>query len=439
MAYQPERLNRWRLPTGGARIFLMCAVVVAVVLGVLNLFMGKAGTATPAATTEQSVVIQPRPFDSTISLVGVVVAGDSVDVTAPFDGRVKSVNFEYGTPVVEGQVLVVIDDADLRQRQNEAESAYLKASQGAADMAAWASGPEMSRARRAANSAQLDLQDLRRKAQETKALLDRGLVPRSEYDSLTQQLRSQETNVTAAQEEVASTLKRGDGVNRRIVANELENASARLTVVQAQMAGAVVRAPSAGVVVHPPVDKGEVQPMRVGLQVTRGQLIGSVARTGGLAIAFELSETDATRVRIGQKVTVTGPGFGGQALTGEIVRVAGEAKGGGTVGSPAVFPAAARVDGLTPEQVAAVKIGMSANIMVAVYHNPSAIVAPPQAIQGTAPAATVMVRDAKGGVPKAVTVQLGQVAPDGVEILSGLKAGDTVVWSQPAPPGTVPQ
>lgn len=440
MAHQPERLSRWRLPTGGARTFLTCAVVVAVLLGVLNLFMGKSGKATPTTTTEQSAVVQPRPFDATISLVGMVVAGDSIDVTAPFEGRVKSVNFEYGAPVTEGQVLMELDDAELRQRQNEAEAAYLKASQAAADMAGWASGPEMSRARRGATTAQFDLQDTRRKAEETKALLDRGLVPRSEYDGLVQQLRSQQMTLTAAQEDVATTLKRGDGANRRVVAMELENASARLEAVRTQMAGKVMRAPATGVIVHPPVDKGEAQPMHAGLQVSQGQLIGSVARAGGLAVSFELSETDANRVRVGQKVTVTGPGFGGQALAGEIIRVAGEAKGGGaSPGGAAVFSAAARIDGLTPEQAATVKIGMSANILVATYHNPSAIVVPPQAVQGTAPAATVMVRGAKGAVPKAVTVQLGQVAPDGVEILSGLKAGDTVVWSQPAPPGTVPQ
>ncbi|MBA3812729.1 MAG: secretion protein HlyD, partial [Caulobacteraceae bacterium] len=69
------------------------------------------------------------------------------------------------------------------------------------------------------------------------------------------------------------------------------------------------------------------------------------------------------------------------------------------------------------------------------YRNSAALVAPAAAIQGSAPATFVMVRDPRSGRSRRVAVSIGRVAPDGVEVLSGLKAGDVVTWSVKAPAG----
>jgi hypothetical protein len=173
----------------------------------------------------------------------------------------------------------------------------------------------------------------------------------------------------------------------------------------------------------------------VGERLARGQLIGSIAKSGGLAVAIKLDEADANRVRDGQAVTVTGPGFGAVMLTGKIANVAGEAipAEGGQGGS--TFAATAQLDPLSPAQVQNIRIGMTANVTIATYQTPAAIVVPPQAIQGADPAATVMVRDPKTRQKHLVPVVIGAIAPDGAEIRSGLKAGDEVIWSGASPLG----
>jgi HlyD family secretion protein len=362
-----------------------------------------------------------------------------VDVTAPFDGRASRVDFEYGALVGQGQVLIELDTADLDQRRGEAEAEYLRASQAAADMASWASGQEMSQARRAEASAAFDLSDTRRKVAETKALLDRGLVARDEYEGLLQQQHGQESSLAGARQDLEEVRKRGGGANRRVVEIGLASARARLAELDAQRAGAVVRAPAAGVIVHPPNDKGEAagQALHPGLQLTKGQLIGVIARPGGLGVAFQLSEADANRVRPGQNVEVTGPGFGGFSLHGSVASVAREATPASAAGGATVsFAASARLDDLSPAQAAVIRIGMSAAVVVDLYRNPAALVAPPAAIQGEAPNTFVTVRDGRGGRARRVAVRIGQVAPTGVEILSGLKPGDVVVWSTKATAGS---
>ena len=386
------------------------------------------------ATAEQSAVIQVRPFASTIAVVGSIAPGAGGELVAPFDGVVRSVGFAYGEPVERGQVLAVFDATEVSARRNEAEAAMLKASQTVDDLAQWDSGLDVSRARRAAASAEADLVDAERKVSETKALLDRGLVPRSEYEGALRQRQTQEASVAAAHQDLAQAQARGRGANRRVAGLELQNARARLAVVNGQAAGAMVRAPASGVIVRPPADRGEVVAIHPGSQMTRGQLIGSIAAADTLSVTFKLGETDANRVAVGQVVTVTGSGFPGLVLHGRVASVAGEALPP-SAGSPiSTVAAIARLEGLTPDQATQVRIGMTANVVIEIYNNPSAVVAPPAAIQGAAPSATVLVRDPRGGEPRSVAVRLGRVAPDGVEVLSGLKPGDAVVWTPPSAP-----
>jgi multidrug resistance efflux pump len=382
---------------------------------------------------EQSQVIEPAPFASTIAVVGTIVPDQSLAVIAPLAGSVRKVGFDYGAPVVRGQILAVIDDTDVVQRRDEARSTWLKALQEWTEMADWPSSPDAARDRRAAALAAYDLADTRRKATETKRLLDRGLVARDEYDSILSQQHSQEAALAGARQDLAVTLARGRGTGRAVAALELRDARAQLVELEGEVGGAIVRAPADGVIVRPPADKETTTgQIHVGQQLTKGQLIGSIARSGGLAVSFLLSETDADTVRPGQAVSATGPGFGGVTIAGRVTSVAGEASPSSGAGGPlATFAAVARLDPLTADQARMVRIGMTANVTVATYSAERALVVPPAAIHGAAPDATVNVKE--GGRRRTARVRLGHVSPDGVEILSGLKSGDTVVWSAPAP------
>ena len=418
---------------GGRNRLVAVAAVCVVAAGLVGAAIALRPNDAGARIRQQSTVVEPREFVSTIALSGTIVPDGSVELTSPLAGVPTEVRFSYGAPVIQGQVLLVLDASEVEQQRDAAHAEYLKAAQAAADVAAWKTGPDVSRDRRSVETAAFDLRETRRKAEETKALLDRGLVARDEYESLVQEQHNHEVALAAARQELATTLRRGEGANRTIATIELNSARQRLALLDAQLAGAVVRSPVSGIIVRPPSDKADGGQIHVGLPLAKGQLIGSVASAGAMAVAFRLSETDANKVHAGQEVTVTGPGFAGLTLKGRIRSVAAEASPAtATGGSAATFPAVAQLQDLTQEEARAVRIGMTADVVVETYRNASALVAPPEAIQGSAPATFIRVRD-RGGRVHPAPVRIGQVAPDGVEVVSGLKAGDTIVWTAPAP------
>ncbi|WP_216839516.1 efflux RND transporter periplasmic adaptor subunit [Caulobacter sp. S45] len=391
----------------------------------------------PAASLEHIYTVQPRPFTSSISVVGTVSPADSVDVTAPFDGVVKSLGFKFGETVHAGQVLVVMNTDDLEARARETEAAYLKAAQAESDMEGWAGGTDVLRARRSVESAALALRNTDNKAAETKGLLDRGLVARSEYDGLLQQRESENSALSAAQQDLAATLKKGAGPNRAITRLELQNTKAKLAEIEAQLSSAILKAPAGGVMGRPPAGKSEgdtIQP-RAGARLDQGQLIGTLARFSAFALAVKLDEADANRIRVGQAASITGSGFDGLTLSGHVTEIAGEGvPEGGAAG--AVFGATVTLDPLTPTQASAVRMGMTANVTITTYQAAAAIVVPPQALAPDGAGVAVNLWDAESKQSRLRIVAVGAAAPDGVEIRSGLKPGDVIRWSDPTTPGS---
>jgi len=427
MAHRLERLTE-AIRSRPGRTAAAALVILALLLA-WSLTAREPASPGPASV-EQTLVVRRSPLVIMKGFRGAIAVGDSVAIIAPFDGVVTRLNFAYGDHVGAGQVLAELDPSEIQRTRNEAESVYLKASQAAADMRNWQSGPEMSRARRGLTAATLDLSQTERRLQETRTLLDRGLVPRLEYETLEQQVLTQRMMVEAAEEDLRVTARRGEGASRRVAALEVANAAGRLGKLNADVEGATIVAPDAGIMVLPPTggqntgDPG----VRVGMPLTRGQPLGTIARAGGLSVRFTLDEGDVNLIKPGQMVMVTGPGF--QAvLNGRVHSIAGQASADGTPGK-ATFVATAQLDPLAADQAQQVRIGMSADIRVLSYRNMTAIVVPPQAVQGAGGSATVMVRDRGRKTSRRVAVKVGQVAPQGVEILSGLKPGEVVVWGQ---------
>ncbi|MBI2814144.1 MAG: efflux RND transporter periplasmic adaptor subunit [Opitutae bacterium] len=88
----------------------------------------KAATAAaPAAAQRQPVEvtnISRRDLVESLSLVGSLAANESAQLRAEISGQVRSVQFQEGGHVTKDQVLVKIDDAELRAQLAQAEAAF---------------------------------------------------------------------------------------------------------------------------------------------------------------------------------------------------------------------------------------------------------------------------------------------------------------------------
>lgn len=365
-----------------------------------------------------------EPFVIQQSFSGRIAPGEQVEVLSPTDASVLEISFNFGDRVEPGEILFRLNPVDVWRKGAEAEIAYMQAQDAALKMENWQAGPEVRRAERGLDTAQQQLDDARRRRDEGQRLFDRGLIARTEMEGLENSLNQAQQGLVSAQEDLMETRARGMGSERRITSIQRGLAATRLSEANAG-SGAVIAAPRAGVMVRPQTgglgqDGGGP---KLGGMVSTGQSLGVIAALDGLDVVFKIDEADLALLEIGTMATITGPGFAGRSLTGELISVAGEAEAGASA-DKTQFAARVRLTGLAPEDAALLRIGMTGNVSLKLYEAPKAISVPVAALVNGGP----QVKVRRGDKIEPRTITLGRIGPDRAEVLSGLRTGDTVVW-----------
>lgn len=386
---------------------------------------------TPAREPEgrQWVTVQPEPLEQSVGLVGRIEAERTQVLSAPFAGRVAELPVALGQRVTRGQLLLRMDTGETEVQQREALASLLRARRTLQELEDWDSGEEMTRARRSLRSAELALASSEKKLAQTRALYERGIIPRNELEDLEQQARLQRLDREAAERDLARSRSRGTGEYLQIARMELANAEARHGALQALLEAREVRAPFAGILVAPPgsgtPEDATRGPVQAGATVSQGVPLFGVAGIERLRIVARVSELDVNQLHEGLPVRVEGDGFEGEALSGTLSAVGGQALAGNAQGG-AQFEVVVAVADLDEGQLARVRLGMSARLSIRVYSNPAALVLPPRALRNEDGRWWVDYRVAPGAAEQRLEVRPGRATRDGIEVF-GLAPGQVAL------------
>lgn len=415
------------------------AVVAAIVLGAggwawqsggMQSLTGGGPPSGGLSEEQQQLAFTPvrvEDISTSISLSGNLEPIERVNVVSPFGGRVLKKHFSFGQRVDKGALLFTLDTTELMNQLREARSAYIKARQQLYEVEHWEQSSEVSRARRSYQRSSAQMESLAAKLESTRALFEKGIVPRNELESVEESYRNQRMDLVTAKEELASVLAKGDEENRVIARMEFENAKTRYEELERRVDLAEVRAPVQGVVIRPPQDgsSGEksVQSVETGVSVQEGTVLVAVANLEGLSVRTSVDEVDIGKLSLGQKVRVTGDAFPGVVLNGEVAEISSQAKTG--MNSIPRFDVTVAISDVTEQQMRLVRLGMSATLEVTVYDNPKALLVPIDAVRYGSDGNYVLVRG-QGGEVRRQPVKTGMTTMTEVEILSGLEPGQRV-------------
>lgn len=389
-----------------------------------------AGTGAPKIFTVMSA-----PVSSSLSLAGSLEPLHIVNITSPLSGKVKEMNVRYGDIVKAGQLLLSMDTTEVEMKAREAKAAYIKAAEHLREIEDWDNSTEVARARRSLTKAKLTLENQKKLYEETERLYKKGIVPATEFEGTRQQYAGQQLDYQSAQEEIQAVLAKGNDGNKKIARLEMENALARMREMEAQQSQARVTAPVSGVILVPSsaTEAKNGKFVEKGTPLQQGEILFSIGDLKGFSVKTATDEVDVTKIREGQRVTVTGDAFQGISLTGQIHSIssqAGRGKDPSAGGAPS-FDVTVAVDELTPEQRQKIFVGMSAVLDVIIYEKQDALMVPVSAVETEGAKHFVKkVTSGKGAqlTTEKIEVQTGYTTIDNVEIISGLKAGDEVLF-----------
>ena len=343
-------------------------------------------TATPAAPIAvTTVTASEQPWPSMYEATGTVRARTSTVIAAKLMGYVREVKVQTGDRVREGQLLVTLDarDLDVNSRQAEAALEEVRSSMPEADSAV------------AGAKANLDL------AQTTfnrmQDLFNKKSISNQEFDEASGKLKAAQAAYQMAVAKRAQLNAQAARVQQDVRASEVARSYAEIT------------APFAGVVTAKTVDPGTL--------AVPGTPLLTIEREGAYRLEVSVEESHLSAVRLGQSVSVTLDGIDRtlDARVSEIVPAVDAASRSYTV----------KIDLPNMPGLRSGAFGRASFSM----GNREALSIPVAAVTERGQLQSVLV--AENGIARTRLITAGSKNKDRVEILSGLTAGDKVIFPVP--------
>ncbi|NBO21035.1 MAG: HlyD family secretion protein, partial [Rhodobacteraceae bacterium] len=255
---------------------------------------------------------------ASVSTDDAYVQADLSQIAARVSGYVGEIPVAANQHVAKGDVLVKIDDGDLKIALDVASAklAALDSTLARIDAQVQAGVSSVEQAKAAVAVADANQKLAQVTAERTRDLLKRAVAPQSDLDSAEASLASALAQVTAAQAALAGASAQVDVL--RAQRAEAEATRPQLALARDQAARdldkATLRAPFDGTVANVAIEQGEL--------VAAGVTLMSVVPDTGLYIEANLKETQVAHVRAGQTVKVEVDALSGQDIVGRVESVA---------------------------------------------------------------------------------------------------------------------
>lgn len=364
----------------------------------------RTGQAARAVPVEVKKVAQEE-FAVNMSLSGRLEAIQQVDVSSKASGRISQLLVKVGDPVKSGQPIAVLDGQELQIQLQKAQASLLAAK---AKYTEATEGTEAETLAQTANS----LADLQNKANAAKVDLERaealfkeGAISTAEVEKARLALATAMTNLEN-QKQKASLEKKGPTQAELDTAiAQLKQSEADYALSQLNVANLTIKAPIDGII-------GSLS-ATVGDNVSNNGVVAQVINMSTMKVTAKASEGQVGQFEKGQTVAVKVPSAN-LTVNGKITSVSPLAD------SSKSYPIEIEVANTNMRA----KAGMVASIEV--KGNPhQAVVVPREAVITKAQSSYVFVVEENKA--KQVTVTTGESDGERIEILSGLKGGESVV------------
>ena len=347
----------------------------------------------------------PRFFEATGSLAG----DQQTDVAPQTSGKVVAIGVDIGSPVRRGQMLVRLDDAELKLRveQAVAQVAQAKAAvRQAEERIGLRPGQAFDPSRVAeVASAKVQLDLAEKNLRRAEKLIESGDVSRSFYDE--QRARRDQLK---EQYDVALAQARQNFAGVEVARTNVANAEAQLGLARKNLSYAVIPAPIDGFVAERTADLGEY--------VSPQQKVATIVRTNPLRIRIDIPEQAIPEVRVGQSVSVTTSAWPDRNFSGRVARIAPNVSA-----TSRTLTVEAEIDNGS----GALKPGQFGTVRILQERAEPAVLIPARAVTTEAGVSRVYV--IKDGRAEQRLVQTGRTEGDLIEIRSGVAADEQVATS----------
>ena len=405
---RPQRKNRRRVKLA-VYATLGVLAIAAITYGLSRL--ERAAPSVARATVLTDTVKRGQMLRNVRGL-GTLIPEEIRQIAAPVEGRVEQKFVKPGETVTAGTVLVELSNPTLKQAAVDVEYQIKSAE---ADMNNLRARLESERMSQQAATAQIQSEYSQAKIQldTDEQLAKEGLVPaltlrisRVRVEQLANRLEIERKRIGTSQSQTAAQIAAQQA--------RVEQLRAQLRLNREQVASLQVRAGTYGVLQEVTVE--------VGQQITPGTNIARVADPTSLKAALQIPETQVKDIAVGQPATID-TRSGGAVVRGSVQRIDPAARNGTVIVDVRLEEALPQ--GARPDLSVDGTIELERLDNVLYVGRPSTGGAAQQSV-------SLFRLEADGRTATRVNVKLGRTSVNNVEVVEGLREGDTVILSDTA-------
>jgi RND family efflux transporter MFP subunit len=342
----------------------------------------------------RTIKVAEMPIGQTVTVNGTLAAYDRTTVGTKVPGRLQTISIDLGTVVHKGQAIAQVEQQDYKLRVQQAEAGLAQA------RARLGLSPDGSNDRVTAEEtgtvrqAKAVLEDAKLKRDRAAKLIQQGIIPRAEFDTVDSEYKVALSRYQDGLEEIRN--RQGLLAQRR----------SELDFAKQQLADTIVYAPMEGVVQEKKASVGEY--------LAAGAPVVDIVRIDPLRLRVEIPEREAHSVRTGQSVRVTVEGDA-ESYLGYIKRL-----------SPTISEQSrALAVEADVRNNGRLRPGAFVRAEIVTDQTSTAVTVPPGAVVTFAGIDKVIMIENGKAVEKTITT--GRRGPDWIEIKAGVNIGQSVI------------
>lgn len=392
-------------PKGPARLIFVFMAAVAIF-----------GCAKKEAEVEPVVSVQMQRakramISEIVSAEAVVYPVEQAVITPKITSTIKSFEVQRGSRVRKGQLLAVLENADLAAAADQSRGEFQQAEAGYATTTGASLPQELQKATLDASVAKSSL-DAQQKAYDSrKILFDQGALPRRDFDTAGVALAQAHNQYEVAQRQLDDLKRLGQEQSLKSATGQLGAAKGKYLGAQAQLSYSEIRSPIDGVVTDRPLYPGELATANVPLL--------TVMNNSKLVAKAHVSQAEAALLKVGDDAEIAVPGAE-EPVKARVSLV-----------SPAVDPGSTTIEVWfeVAKPDPALRPGMTVPVTAVAKTSKNALVIPVSAVFKNADGSEYVLIAGSDDRAHQQIVKIGIRNSDCVQILEGIKEGDSVITS----------
>ncbi len=359
----------------------------------------------------QTTVAHRATISKTISADAVVFPLQQAVLTPKITSTIKTFLVQRGSHVRKGQVLAILENADLSAAAEQSKGEFEQAEAGYATTTGASLPEQIQKAELDTASAKSALDAQQQIYNSRKELFEQGGIPRRDFDSAQVSLMQARSQYEQAQKQLDDLHRIGKEQALKSANGQLAAAKGKFLGAQAQLSYSEIKSPIDGVVTERPQYPGEL--------AAANQPLLTVMDLSKLIAKAHIAQTEAVSLKVGDAAELQLPG------------VDEKVKGRVSLVSPAVDPGSTTIEVWveTTKPGSALKPGMTVQVQIAAATAKDALAVPVSAVYKNAGGTSFVLVAGSDEKAHVKTVETGIKGGSEVQILSGIKEGEAVITS----------